>query len=89
MIERDRYYIVEDLKEIIEANGYDTSTLSEPQVKQLVAKFDGIVHTLDKLAKNPREVYCKRGELFDLEEMCNVMGNVYRMKQMHSPVSAE
>ena len=85
LIERDRYYIVEDLREIIEASGYDTSKLSEIQVGQLIARFNGVVHTLDELAKNPKQVYRKRGELFDLEETCNMMGDVYRMKQMFVP----
>ena len=89
LIERDRYYIVDGLKEIIETSGYDASTLSKEQVGQLIARFNGVVHTLDELAKSPREVYWKRGELFDLEETCNMMGDVYRIMQMSLPAPAE
>ncbi len=84
-----RYYFAEDLKEIIELSGYDTSAFSEPQVKELIAKFTGAIHTLNELEENPKEAYRKKEELSSLEKVCNLMGDIYRLKQMHSPVQSE
>lgn len=83
------YYFAEDLKEIIESSGYNISALSELQFKELITKFTGALHTLDELEENPKEAYRKKEELSGLEKICNLMGDIYRLKQMHSPVQQE
>lgn len=57
LIKGDNYFIVEYIKEIVDAFGYQIRGCSKEDIEKMVKGFNNTIIQLDELEKNPEQFY--------------------------------
>ena len=66
------YHLVENLKEIVEASGYQCQGSTKEDVEKIIKGFKNTMNQLKNLEKNPKKFY----ETKDAEKLLNLCNNI-------------
>ncbi len=70
----DKYFLVDNIKEIVEASGY--GNISRQNVNDIIKTFRKRIIQLENLNKNPEEFY-KKEDAKELSSFCGNMEKLY------------